>query len=272
MGVNSTLYIGASGLRTFAEAMSIVSDNVANANTTGYKTNQARFGDMVSAYLPTQSTDVEREGTGSSILGVATNFGQGTFLNTGTWSDLAIDGEGYFNVQKLDSSGALSGTKYFSRDGSFHLNKDNLLVNNQGYAVLDSSGALITIPQDAANGFTDLHVTQEGEIWGTPIDPTAPKPTTPIATLAVSRFPNQGGLIREGSNLYRFAPEAGEEIPGTANAGGNGSISGGYVESSNVDLATEMVNMIIYQADYNANSKSVTTGNTMLDTVINMVR
>jgi flagellar hook protein FlgE len=269
MSANSTLYIGASGLKTYAEAMSIVSDNVANANTTGYKANHALFGDLVSGYLSTQSPDTEREGCGSSILGVATNFGQGSFLSTDSWSDLAISGKGFFNVKQL-SGGAPVGNPLYTRDGSFHVNKDGVLVNSQGYAVLGSDGNMIKVEADPATPvYSSFSVSTDGVITGTPI--AGGDPVT-VGTLRISSFPNQDGLIRQGANLFLPGAESGTAIDGTGNAGVNGSILDSNIEASNVDLASEMVNMIIYQADYNANSKSVTTGNTMLDTVINMVR
>jgi flagellar hook protein FlgE len=271
MSANSTLYIGASGLKTYAEAMSIVSDNVANANTTGYKANHARFGDMVSGYLSTQSTDAEREGCGSALLGVATNFAQGGFLSTESWSDLAISGKGFFNVKQLSDDGASTlGNTCYTRDGSFHVEDHGVLVNNQGFAVLGSDGNMIKVEADPANPvYSSFAITADGKINGTPL--AGGDPVT-VGTLRISSFPNQDGLIRQGTNLFLPGSESGTVIDGTANAGINGSILDGNIEGSNVDLATEMVDMIIYQADYNANSKSVTTGNTMLETVINMVR
>jgi flagellar hook protein FlgE len=271
MSANSTLYIGASGLKTYAGAMSIVSDNVANANTTGYKANHARFGDMVSGYLATQSTDTEREGCGSSLLGVATNFGQGPFMITESWSDLAISGKGFFNLKQLSADGSSTvGNTYYSRDGSFHVDKNGILANSQGYAVLGSDGNMIKVEANPATPvYSSFTVTADGKINGTPI--AGGDPVT-VGTLRISSFPNQDGLVRQGSNLFLPGSESGTVIDGTANAGINGSILESSIEGSNVDLASEMVDMIIYQADYNANSKSVTTGTNMLDTVINMVR
>jgi flagellar hook protein FlgE len=275
MGVNSTLYIGASGLQTFANAMSMVSDNIANSNTTAFKSSHARFGDMVSSYLSTQSVDTDRAGCGSAILGVASNFAQGPLQGTDTWSDLSINGEGFFNVHQIDDTGNLISTSqtYYTRDGGFHVDKTGFLVNNQGYAVLGMDGAPIKILDDPTNQtYTNFNTSAQGEIYGTPVDPAVGVDPVMLGTLRVSKFPNQDGLIRQGANLYLTGPESGAVIDGTANVGGMGTVIDCNVEGSNVDLATEMVNMIIYQADYNANSKSVTTGNSMLDTVINMVR
>jgi flagellar hook protein FlgE len=271
MSANLTLYIGASGLKTFAGAMSIVSDNVANAYTTGYKANHARFSDMVSGYMTTQGADAERQGCGSSLMGVATNFSQGPFLTTESWSDLAISGKGFFNLKQLSSDGSSTvGNTFYSRDGGFHVNKSGALVNNQGYAVLGSDGNMIKVEANPATPvYGSFSVTPEGIINGTPL--AGGDPVT-VGTLRISSFPNQDALVRQGNNLFLPSSESGAVIDGTANAGINGMIIESSLEGSNVDLASEMVDMIIYQSDYNANSKSVTTGTNMLDTVINMVR
>jgi flagellar hook protein FlgE len=288
MSANSVLYTGASGLRSFAEAMSIVSDNVANANTTGYKANKALFGDLVSGYLSTQSTDLDRQGCGSGLSGIATNFGQGQFLSTDSWSHVAISGDGFFNAQMIDSTGNVvaSAPICYTRDGSFHVDKNGYLVNSQGYAVLGGSGTSTPgggdpggtpIKIEAAPTtpvYSNYSIDADGRIFGIPIvpDPTTGSDPKQIGTIRISKFPNEQGLVRQGFNLYQQGPESGAAINGMANAGGNGSLADNNIEASNVDLASEMVNMIIYQADYNANSKSVTAGNTMLETVINMVR
>jgi flagellar hook protein FlgE len=275
MGVNATLYIGASGLQTFANAMSMVSDNIANANTAAFKGSHARFGDMVSSYLSTQSVDTDRAGCGSAILGVATNFAQGPLQGTDTWSDLSINGEGFFNVHMIDDTGNLVSTAqtYYTRDGSFHVDKTGFLVNNQGFAVLGMDGAPIKILDDVTNPtYTNFNTDASGQIFGTPVDPAVGVDPVLLGTVRLSKFPNQDGLVRQGANLFLTGPESGAVIDGTANAGGMGTIIDCNIEGSNVDLASEMVSMIIYQADFNANSKSVTTGNSMLDTVINMVR
>jgi flagellar hook protein FlgE len=262
--------------------MSMTSDNVANANTTGFKASHARFGDMVSSYLSTQSVNTDREGSGSALLGISTSFGQGPMLGTDTWSDLAINGQGFFNLQQL-SSGAVTGNVYYTRDGSFRMDQNGYLVNSQGYAVLgyqgntppatgDPGGDPIQIDDPTAPVYKNYNITTDGRIVGTPIDPATGVDPVILGAIRMSSFPNQEGLVRQGANLYMQGPTSGAAINAQANASGNGSLVDNNIEGSNVDLATEMVNMIIYQADYNANSKSVTAGNTMVDTVINMVR
>jgi flagellar hook protein FlgE len=277
MGINSSLYIGVSGLNTFGSALAVVSDNVANANTTGFKGSSVRFGDMVSSFYATQSQDTDRAGAGSNILGIATNFSQGPIVGTSDWTDLAINGEGFFDMQMLDSSNAPTGQIYYTRDGSFHVNAAGYLVNSQGYGVLDSTGAPLQAEPSPSNPqYTNYTFDASGQLRGTYTRDIgafkAGDVTTIGGPLRISLFPNQDGLIRQGANLFSIGPEAGAPYNTVANTASTGQVLSRNIEGSNVDLASEMVNMIIYQADYNANSKSITTGDNMLNTVISLIR
>lgn len=266
MGVSNSLYIGVTGLNSFGTAMSVVGDNVANANTTAFKSSTVRFGDMVSSYYGTMSNELEREGAGSGILGIDTNFAQGPTVTTSSWSDLAIQGNGFFNVQD-----PVSGKIFYTRDGNFHVDKQGYLVNNQGLQVLDSGGAPIQVePNPATPLYSSYSVDSFGQISGTPVAGGDPVPIG--APIRITTFPNQGGLVRNGANLYSVSSESGAAVDGSANVGPCGPLIDYALEGSNVDLAKEMVNMIIYQADYNANSKTITTSSNMLETVVNMVR
>jgi flagellar hook protein FlgE len=125
------MFIGVSGLNSFATALEVVSDNVANVNTTGYKASTTRFGDLVSAYYATTTSTAEREGSGTAILAMPSNFGQGPLVNTGTWSDRAINGD--LLLQRPDQH-----RRYISnQDGSFRVIR-TVPVNFNGYQVLDS--------------------------------------------------------------------------------------------------------------------------------------
>ncbi|MDY6908772.1 MAG: flagellar hook-basal body complex protein [Thermodesulfobacteriota bacterium] len=385
MGISQAMNIGVSGLNSSSTALTVVGDNIANSNTTAYKTNSARFGDMVAGYYPTLSRDRDREGAGTAIMGIVTEFSQGSLLSTTRWSDVAINGEGFFSVQVPNTNNI-----YYTRDGGFHMDKDGYLVNELGYHVLSRAGEAIKVdsPQDA--WYTNYYIDSNGQIWGTPTDPqhltyysleatgspelfggtlyfteaydttsfgdvtiaitdredpsvtgtitlnstlynydadgdgtndcfygtidlaklvengditwpaalpeghysmevTAPDPNTdppeiqflyanmdpqPIldGQLRVSTFANNNGLIRQGSNLYTQGPESKFPIHGTAGDGIRGNLFSYTIEGSNVDIAKEMVNMITYQASYNANSKTITTAAALLDVAVNMVR
>ncbi|NLI81073.1 MAG: flagellar hook basal-body protein [Deltaproteobacteria bacterium] len=263
MGSSSSMYIGVSGLNSFSSALSVVADNVANSNTTGYKANSVRFGDMVSSYYSTQSVDTDRAGSGSAILGIATDFSEGPMVATNKWSDVAINGNGFFTIDTPAG-------RMYTRDGSFHMDQNGNLVTLQGYSVLDSGGNPINVDNPAAPQYTNYNIDADGMIWGTPV--AGGDPVTIAGPIGVTIFPNQDGLIRQGANLYTAGPQTGAANLGAPNADGRGFLLDLNLENSNVDLAMEMVNMIIYQADYNANSKSILTASEMLEVVTNLIR
>lgn len=385
MGISQAMNIGVSGLNSSSTALTVVGDNVANANTTAYKTNSARFGDLVAGYYPSLSRDIDREGAGSAVMGIVTEFAQGPLLSTTRWSDLAINGEGFFSVQVPNTNNI-----YYTRDGGFHMDKDGYLVNELGYHVLSRAGEAIEVDSPQDPWYTNYYIDSNGQIWGTPTDPqyltyysleatgspelfggtlyfTEPYKTTPSGNvtititdpenptltgtitlndtlynydadgdgnydsfygtvdlakllkdkkitwpaalpeghysmkvtapdpnavppkiqflyanmdpqpiwngqLRVSTFANNNGLIRQGSNLYTQGPESKFPIHGTAGDGIRGNLFSYTIEGSNVDIAKEMVNMITYQASYNANSKTITTAAALLDVAVNMVR
>ncbi len=263
MGSSSSMYIGVTGLNSFSSALSVVADNVANVNTTGFKANSVRFGDMVSSFYSTQSVDTDRAGAGSAILGIATDYSEGPMVATNKWSDVAINGAGFFTIDTP------AGTMY-TRDGSFQMDALGDLVTLQGYAVLDSNGDPINVDDPANPVYTNYNIDADGYIWGTPV--AGGDPVQIAGPIGVTIFPNQDGLIRQGANLYSAGPRTGAANLGAANTGGRGFLLDLNLENSNVDLALEMVNMIIYQADYNANSKSILTASEMMETVTNLIR
>jgi flagellar hook protein FlgE len=267
MSASNVLHIGAGGLRSFAVALSTVSDNIANSGSTAFKASGVEFGDLVQGYYNTNSKDSDRMGLGSAVLGVHTNFNQGSLEDTGSWSDLAINGDGFFSVQD-----ATTNTVYYTRDGSFLIDKTTgNLTTALGYNVLDSAGAVVNIePDPATPTHNNFYVDGTGKIWGSNLTTGVVEQigTTPVG---VTTFMNDT-LIRQGNNMYLPGAESTPPNTGPPTEDGRGAILDFKLEGSNVDLASEMVNMIIYQADYNANSKSVSTGNGMLETVINMVR
>lgn len=266
MGISTALYNGLSGLNSYATAIAVASDNVANANTTAFKSNSVRFGDLVNSYYTNLSNDIEREGGGSAVVGFATNFGQGSLTPSDNWSNVAINGDGFFVVSDGTNT-------YYTRDGGFNLDTAGYLVNAQGYRV-QNAGADIQIA-NAAN-YSKFRVASDGQIWA--VDNSLATPVEVAITGAkVDRatFTNKDGLVREGSNLYSAGPEIGNTYLASGTNGPGikfGDMLDSTIEGSNVDLAKEMVDMIIYQASFNANSKTISTNSGLLDTTIQMVR
>jgi flagellar hook protein FlgE len=270
MSINTALYNGLSGLNSYGTALSVVSDNVSNANTTAFKSNSVRFGDMVNSYYATLTNDTEREGAGVSVMGFASDFGQGNIVDTSNWTDMSVSGDGYFEV--LD--GAIH---HYTRDGSFHIEVDadgnGILTSQQGYSVLGDDGATpVTIPDYA--DYSNFRVGTDGQVYGVDTTTGQEEPITD-AIVGLTVFSNQNGLIREGSNLYSEGADSGTATT-NGDAGADpalfGNVLDNSLEGSNVDLSKEMVDMIIYQAGFNANSKTITTSSSLLDTTIAMVR
>ncbi|SMC19252.1 flagellar hook protein FlgE [Desulfacinum hydrothermale DSM 13146] len=166
MGISQAMNIGVSGLTSSATALTVVSDNIANVNTTSYKSNSVRFGDLVGGYYSTLSIDTDREGSGTAVMGIVTEFSQGSLQSTTRWSDLAINGDGFFSVKVPGST-----TVYYTRDGGFHMDKDGYFVNDLGYRVLNRDGNEIHVDNPADPKLTDYSVDSNGQIWGTPLDP-----------------------------------------------------------------------------------------------------
>jgi len=269
MGIGTAMYNALTGLDCFSTAISVVSDNVANSGTTAFKSNKARFGDLVNTYYALQSNQAQGEGSGACVMGIQTDFAQGVPIETSSWSDLAIGGEGFFIVED-----PTSGTTYYTRDGSFHLDENNNLVNQLGYVVqgyAGGAGALTEVTlADPPGGayYVSMYVETDGTLHT--LDSTGATDTPFL--IGLSAFSNKNGLTRQGKNLYTAGPDHGTQYYNIDTPGMFGQVMDNTLESSNVDIAKEMVDMILYQAGYNANSKVITTASDMVATTINMIR
>ena len=175
-----------------------------------------------------------------------------------------IQGNGFFCVQDTTT-----GTDYYTRDGSFQISTTGYLTDMHGNEVLDKTGKPIQVEDPTKTPYpkySSYAIDKFGDVTGTDSTGTV----TTIGQLGITTFPNPDGLVRDGQNMYTPGASAGSPILGTAGSGQAGQITSGTLEGSNVDLTTQMVNLITYQADYQANSKSVQTGNDMLQTVVNL--
>lgn len=260
---SNMMYTAISGLNTFNEALSVVSNNIANANTTAYKSETVDFGDLVSGYMPTVYSDDTSQGVGSTILSTSSDQTTGTEMETNTWSDLMLQGGGYFEVQNPTSS-----ADYYTRDGSFEVNSSGYLTDMDGNEVLDSTGNAISVAPASGTTYSSYSIDQYGNIYGVQTNGTQ----VSIDQIGVTSFSNPSGLVSDGNNLMSPGTNSGSATPGTAGSGQAGTIISGALEDSNVDITQQMVNLIDYQADYQANSKSITTGNTLLQTVVNLIQ
>ena len=173
------MYTALAGLNTFNTALSVVSDNIANANTTGWKSNTVDFGDLVSGLIATSGSNATAQGVGSSVLGITSDFTTGSEVQTGTWSDLMIQGNGFFSVENPTSKA----TSY-TRDGAFEVNSSGDLTDMNGNEVLDSGGKAIQIT--SASTYSSFSVDKFGNLNGTASSGTV----TSLGQIGVTTFSN----------------------------------------------------------------------------------
>ncbi len=293
MGLANALFIGVSGLNSFGNALGVVSDNVANSNTTGFKASSVTFGDMVAYAIGNNAASAKaQQGQGSMIRDVSQVFSQGSLIPTESNTDLALAGTGFFVVDSPND------TRYYTRDGRFHFDADGNLVDSDGNFVQgtcwsDNNLTTYTEPNDPSDSapLTDItlhipdgydsdgdgnpdtriqsiQIDRQGYIHGFFPDGTH----LILAKIAVATFPNSQGLQRDGNNLYLSTSASGNPTIGPGQTDGRGSIYDYTLEQSNVDIGRELTNMIIYQAGFSANAKTISTANEMINTLINMTR
>ena len=259
--MNLSLYSAATGMEAQQLNLNTIANNLANVNTPGFKRSKIEFQDLLYQKPRASGTDSgggnlvptgTEVGNGSRVASTSKVFTQGQLTNTGEQFDVAIEGDGFFEVQKPD------GTLAYTRDGSFKLNAQGQVVTTDGLPVLSGfqsvpSGASVTISQNGQVTVQSANGTQSYR-------------------LTLTRFANPSGLQSMGGNLY--AETAASGTPETGNPGeqGFGSTIQGYIENSNVNIVEEMVNLIIAQRAYEINSKSVQTSDEMLQNVANMKR
>jgi flagellar basal-body rod protein FlgG len=251
-----SLYVAKTGLEAQQTQLDVVSNNLANVGTTGFKRSRAVFEDLMYQNLRQvggQTSDQTRlpsglqVGTGVHVVATERIHSQGNMTKTDSPRDVAINGAGFFQVLMPD------GTTSYTRDGSFQTDRDGQLVTASGFLIQPA----ITIPQNA----TSLTVGRDGMVSVTQAGSTA---TVQVGQLQLATFLNPAGLQSMGENLYAETDSSG--APNQLNPGleGAGTLSQGYVEASNVNVVEELVNMIATQRAYEINSKAVQTSDQML--------
>jgi|UniRef100_UPI0040484FAC flagellar basal-body rod protein FlgG len=251
-----SLWISKTGLEAQQTQMDVISNNLANVSTNGYKKSRAVFEDLLYQTIrqpgaqSTQQTQLPsgmQLGTGVKPVATERIFTQGNLQQTSNNTDVAINGTGFFQVLMPD------GTNNYTRDGSFQVSNTGQLVTASGYVIQPA----ITIPANAQT----LTVGSDGVISVTLPNSVA---VTQVGQLQLATFINPAGLSAKGENLYSETAASGAPI--TVNPGSNGAgvLSQGFVETSNVNVVEEMVNMIQTQRAYEINSKAITTSDQML--------
>lgn len=251
-----SLWIAKTGLDAQQTQLDVISNNLANVSTNGYKRSRAVFEDLLYQTLrqpgasSSQQTTIPSGlmmGTGVRPISTEKIFTQGSLNQTSNPLDVAVNGQGFFQIQMPD------GTLAYTRDGSFQKDSTGLLVTSSGYPLSPA----VTIP---ANALT-VSISRDGIVTVTQPGSTA---TPQVGTIQLASFVNDGGLQPVGENLFIETASSGTPTPNTPGTNGVGVLNQGYVETSNVNVAEELVNMIQTQRAYELNSKAVTTSDQML--------
>ncbi|QLA68111.1 flagellar basal-body rod protein FlgG [Enterobacter pasteurii] len=251
-----SLWIAKTGLEAQQTNMDVISNNLANVSTNGFKRQRAVFEDLIYQTLRQPGAQSSEQTTipsglqlGTGVRPVATEriHSQGSLTQTNNTKDVAIEGGGFFQVQMPD------GTTAYTRDGSFQFDQNGQLVTSSGYPIQPT----ITIPQDAEK----LSIGNDGIVSVTVPGQTAPQQ---VGQLTLTTFVNEAGLESVGENLYQETQASGAPNETTPGLNGGGTLQQGYVETSNVNVAEELVNMIQTQRAYEINSKAVSTSDQML--------
>jgi flagellar basal-body rod protein FlgG len=258
------LYTAASGMTAQQANIDNVAHNLANVNTAGFKKSRVEFEDLVyeQVQAPGTPTSTEAEapvglevGLGTRITATARNFSAGNLRSTGGPLDLAIQGQGFFQVTMP------GGTTGYTRAGALHLNGQGQLVTADGMQIEPA----ITIPANA----TTISVSKDGIVSVMTGDGGEPQQ---VGVLELAQFQNPAGMEAKGGNLFVATIASGDPSTGTPGSEGLGTIQQGFLEDSNVSVVEEMVNMILGQRAYEANSRVIRAADEMLQQVNNLPR
>jgi flagellar hook protein FlgE len=270
MPLLSALNNAVSGLQVFQQDLDVIGNNIANVNTTGFKSDRMDFQDTFNQALG-GDTSVQ-VGAGVATAAVQSNFVGGTIASTGVGTDLAISGNGFFVVSDTSSGTA---QQYLTRAGDFHVDGNGYLVTPgglrvQGFAAGATSVSDLKIvpPTGSTATISSFSIDAFGNINAIMSDTT----TSVLGQVALQNCADPNALTRHGDNLYSAPAAAGLLPQGKPQSSGLGSIKSSCLEMSNVDLSTEMTNLITAQRAFEANSKIVTTSDEVLQDLVNLKR
>ncbi|MFV0277656.1 MAG: flagellar basal-body rod protein FlgG [Parahaliea sp.] len=259
--MSQSLWISKTGLDAQQTRMSVISNNLANVGTSGFKRSRAIFEDLLYQNVRQVGSQSSQDtllpsglqlGTGVRVVATEKLFTQGNLNKTDNALDIAIQGNGFFEILMPDGSQA------YTRDGSFQINDQGVVVNSSGYQLQPP----ITIPPDA----TSINLGRDGTVS---VTMTGTAAATQVGSIQLVDFINPAGLEARGENLFAESGASGSPQPGNPGLNGLGTVVQGYVESSNVNVVEELVNMIETQRAYEMNSKAIATADQMLQFVSN---
>lgn len=258
------LFTAATGMSAQQTRLDTISNNLANIATSGFKRSRAEFQDLFYETLRApgaSSSDGSslpsgvQVGSGVRLAGIAKQFAQGDAQRTDNELDLMIQGDGFFQIEKP------TGETLYTRDGSFELDRDGNVVTSEGFPLIPAiqispEAIQVTILRDGT-----VSVLEAGN-------------ATPIAAgqIELARFANPAGLVAQGSNFFVPSDASGDAVTGLPDQDGMGSLAQGFLESSNVNVAEELVQMILAQRAFELNSRVIQAGDEMLQTVGQLYR
>lgn len=263
-----TLYTAATGMEAMQTKLDVIANNLANVNTTAFKKGRANTEDLFYRHykfpgaqdaqqnLTATGTSV---GLGTKVQSVQTKFGQGAFQNTGSPLDIAIEGQGFLQVQD-----PFTGQTVYTRAGNLSINANNQLVIGSA-----STGRLvvpnITLPSDT----TAISITSDGRIL---TQQAGQQNQTQQGQLELATFPNPEGLLKLGENLYSVTDASGAALPNSPGVQGLGEIQQGFLEASNVEPVSELIDLITTQRSFELNSQAIQAGDQILQLISNLRR
>jgi flagellar basal-body rod protein FlgG len=252
------LWTASTGMQAQQLNIDVIANNLANVNTSGFKKSRPDFQDLIYQIVvqPGTTSAAGNEiptglqiGLGTRPVAVQKIFTQGNISETGNDLDMAIEGDGFFQILMPD------GTTSYTRSGAFKLDSTGAIVTSDGYPLQPA----ITIPNDTTN----ITITKDGTVSVMQAGQTA---STQVGNIELASFPNPAGLEALGRNLFNETDASGAVLLGTPGEDGLGTITQGFLEFSNVSVVEEIVNMIVGQRAYEINSKAIQTADEMLQT------
>jgi len=261
--MNPALWVAKTGLDAQQTRLQVVSNNLANASTTGFKKDRAVFEDLLYQNVRQPGAQSTQDstlpsglmlGTGVRVAGTQKMHLQGNFVQTGNSLDMAVQGNGFFQVLRPD------GNLAYTRNGQFQVNEEGQVVTNDGYQLQPS----IVIPQNAIS----VTIGSDGTVSALEPGNTAP---TNLGSIETAQFVNPAGLMPIGENQFKETQSSGAPTTGIPGLDGRGSLLQGSLESSNVNTVEELVNLIETQRAFEMNSKSISTADQMMSFFTNNV-
>ena len=259
------LHTAATGMAAQELNVQVISNNIANLRTTGFKKQTAAFQDLIYEHVRRVGAQASDQGTilpvgvdlggGVKTVGTPRSMTQGTLSQTGNDLDLAIGGEGFFKILMPD------GSFQYTRDGTFQMDNQGRIVTAQGNPVQPS----ITVPNNASG----ISVSQQGQVS---VTLPGTNTSTIIGQIGLTRFINKAGLQPVGNNQFIDTPSSGAPQDGIANAEGYGSLTQGSLEQANVDVVSEMSDLIAAQRAYEMNAKVISAADQMMQSTTGMFR